>query len=593
MQKDSWLSKFLVWRVKHISNKNLVWILSIVVGIASGLAAVILKSSTHFIQDLLTRDFDIKYLNYLYLAYPLIGIMLSILFIRYLNHNKLGKGLSHILYDIGKRSSLIKRDKTYSHVVTSALTVGFGGSVGLEAPIVTTGSAIGSNIGRFLHMGYKNRSLLIGCGAAGAIAAIFNAPIAGVIFTMEVLLLELTIPSFIPILLAAITGNIVTKVILGEEILFYHEMELTFALGHVPFYIALGIICGLMSVYFTRINSVIEKFFDRFKGRFSKGLIGGVLLGVLILFFPALYGEGFPAIKSLLDNDPAALFNNSFFYGLVENPIFLLVFIAALILLKVMAMTLTISGGGNGGIFAPSLFMGALTGFLFARTNNFLNIAMPIPESNFALVGMAGLVSGVMHAPLTGIFMIAEITSGYELVVPLMLVSAISYATFKYFEPHSIYTKQLAKRGDLLAGDKDRTILTNLKLKRVIEKDLQTITPDKNLGALVELVAKSQRNIFPVVDEENTLNGIILLDDIRQIMFKPEKYETVFVKDLMHPPPAYVSPRDDMDKVMQKFQESGAWNLPVVDDGKYIGFLSKSKIFSIYRRMLINQAKEE
>jgi CIC family chloride channel protein len=592
MSMESIQSGILKWNYRHVSKKTLVLILSLIVGIASGLAAVILKTTTHYIQDWLTEGFEVSYLNYLYFAYPLFGILLTVLFIVYLNKDKLGHGLSHILYTISRRSSLVERDKTYSHMATSALTVGFGGSVGLEAPIVITGSAIGSNIGSFFHLNYQTRTLLIGCGAAGAIAAIFNAPIAGVIFTLEVLLLQLAVPSFIPLLLSAIAGNVVTKLLLGEEILLHFEVDAdAFQLWQIPFFVGLGIITGLVATYFARITYWLESWFAKFKSRWTKWLIGGSLLGVLILLFPPLYGEGFDTIKNLFNNNPEALLENSPMYGFLSDHWLMLAFITLVMFMKVFAMNFTLGGGGNGGYFAPSLFIGAIAGFAFARGINMLDITEPLPEPIFALVGMAGAMSGILHAPLTGIFIIAEITSGYELVVPLMIVSVISYATMIYFEPHSMYTKQLERKGDLIIRNKDRAVLTNMSLKRVIEKDLITVQPEQSLGDLVEVVAQSKRNIFPVVDDEGMFQGVIMLDDIRTIMFKPDKYGEVLVRNLMHSPPALVESSQDMDQVMQKFQETGAWNLPVVDEGKYIGFLSKSKIFSIYRTMLIKQTK--
>ncbi|MCH8330404.1 MAG: chloride channel protein [Bacteroidetes bacterium] len=479
----------------------------------------------------------------------------------------------------------------WSHMATSALTVGFGGSVGLEAPIVITGSAIGSNMGSLLHLGYKSRTLLIACGTAGAISGIFNAPIAGVLFTIEVLLLEMTVPAFIPILFAAIAGNVTTKLLLGEEILFFHDLQHPFLLEHIPWFILLGIICGFVSLYFNRLTFWIEGLFTKINGRYKKGLIAGVLLGGLILLFPPLYGEGFESIKALLTNNPEALLENSFVSNFSNNLFVTLAFITAIMFMKVVAMNVTLAGGGNGGYFAPSLFVGAIAGFVFAQLINMTGF-IHIPLSNFTLVGMAGVLTGVLHAPLTGIFIIAEITSGYELMIPLMIVSGISYATIRLFDSESIYAKQLARSGHRMTTDKDKTVLTHLSLKRVMETDLKTVKPEMSLGEMIEIVAHSSRNIFPVVDEEEQLRGIILLDDIRHIMFKPDKYEQVFVKDIMHAPPAQVSLDEPMEEVMQKFQNTGAWNLPVVEDGIYVGFLSKSKIFSFYRRLLINQQKE-
>ena len=582
----------LIWRTKYISTRNFVLILSIIIGIAGGLAAAILKFLVHSIQYLLFELREIIIVEYLYLIFPLIGLLLTVAFIVIFNRNKLGHGIPNILYNINKKAGIIEEDKMYSHMISSSLTVGFGGSVGLEAPIVTTGSAIGSNLGRLFHLDYKNRLLMIGCGAAAATSAIFAAPIAGIVFALEILLLELSVPSFIPLLLASVTGMIVASVLDSTETLAVYDMEYVLMLREVPLYILLGIITGLVSIYFSRSVYFIEEKFLKIKNRLPKAVLAGILVGFLIFLFPPLYGEGYDAIRQILADKPTLLVQDSLAEGMLDQVWVLPVFVFALLVFKAIATPLTIAGGGNGGVFAPCIFLGAATGFLFARIFNIAPFDFKLIESSFALVAMAGLMSGVMHAPLTGIFLIAEMTTGYSLIIPLMIVSAISYFTVMFFEPHSIYTKQLALKGLLLTRNKDAQVLTLLNINRVIEKDLKTVDPGESLGGLVDVVSHSRRNIFPVVDQEQKLCGIILLDDIREVMFKPDLYEEMKVIELMHAPPAYVYINDPMDVVMKKFDESGAWNLPVLEGEKYIGFLSKSKIFNVYRSMLIQQTKE-
>lgn len=592
MDVGALLSKFLLWRARHISKENFLFILSIIVGIASGLAAVTLKSATHFIQMLLTNEFEFTPLNYLYLAYPMVGMLLVGLFVKYFNKNKLGHGVPNVLYSISKRGGFIERDKTYSHMITSAITVGFGGSVGLEAPIVTTGSAIGSNLARIFSLSHKQRTLLVGCGAAAAISGIFNSPITGVVFALEILMLELSVPALIPLLLAAITGTVVSKLLLGDHLMFEFNLLQGFMLKHLHLYVALGLLAGLFSVYYTRSTNAIEAWFSKYDDRVKRAMIAGPLLGVLIFILPPLYGEGFNTLKLIFSGHSELLMANSMLHQFRDHTWVLMLFVLATLLVKVVASSLTTGGGGNGGVFAPSLFTGGLLGFMFARLVKFLNISSDVSDVNFGLVGMAGIISGVMHAPLTGMFLVLEITQSYELIIPLMVVSVIAYATIHYFEPHSIYTSQLARKGHLLFGNKDRQVLTLMKLEKAIEKDLKIVHPDQLLGDLVKQVAKSKRNIFPVLDDENVLKGIITLDDVREIMFKQEKYSTVYVKELMHAPPAFIDLNEDMEQVMKKFDKTGAWNLPVTSDGKYVGLLSKSKIFNIYRKLLIDQAKD-
>jgi chloride channel protein, CIC family len=575
--------------MKHLSNKNFVLILAGFIGLITGCAAVILKESVHFIQHTLRDIVTLE--DYLYFALPLIGILLTVVFSHYILKQKTGHGITQILYDISKNSSIVHRTKMYSRMITSALTVGFGGSVGLEAPIVVTGSAIGSNIGKMMHLNYKKRTLLIGCGAAGAISAIFNSPVAGVIFSLEVILADVTIGMFIPLLIASVTGALVSLTLLGDDVLFSFKLVDSFKASDTPLYILLGIVCGLVSVYFTRMTYKIEGLISRVRNIFGKAIVGGILLGLIILVFPPIYGEGYNTIKLMLAGKESDIFSRSFFINDLENAWLFLVFVFGVILIKPIASALTIGSGGSGGIFAPSLFLGGVTGFLFAAITNIVTWGN-VSTSNFTLVGMCGVMSGVLYAPLTAIFLIAEITSGYELFVPLMLVSAIAYITSSFFEKHSLYTKHLIERGDLIQDDKDRQVLSQINLTKIIEKDLLSINPDENLDALVDLVQISTRNIFPVVSENDELLGVITLDDIRHIMFDLEKRRHTKVRSLMHSPPAFVSSHENMQSVMDKFEQTGAWNLPVIDDGKYKGFLSKSRIFNTYRTKLIRANKE-
>ena len=591
MRLSPLLVKFLIWRMKHISNKNFVLILGAVIGAIAGLAAVTLKQTVHLIQIWLTSDFDIEFANYFYIGYPMIGILITVVYSRYYLKEKLGHGITQLLYDISKRSSIIKRSKMYSRMIASAITVGFGGSVGLEGPIVVTGSAIGSNIGHLMHMNYKKRTLLIGCGAAGAISAIFNSPIAGVIFALEVILADITIAMFIPLLIASVAGSLISLLLLGNDVLFSFTLKDTFTADDVPFYALLGLVCGLVSVYFIRTTFWVERQIKKIKNYILRGLIGGVLLGILIFLVPPMYGEGYDTIKQLLNEQGRTILHTSLFFSEMNNILLVIFFLFAIIIIKPLASAITLGAGGSGGIFAPSLFMGGVTGFLFAATINVLEIGN-ISLSNFTLVGMCGIMSGVLHAPLTAIFLIAEITSGYGLFVPLMLVSALAYSTSTIFEKHSFYAKNLIERGDLIQYDKDRQVLKLIDLSKIIEKDLLTIEPEATLNDLVKLVRRSKRNIFPVVNEDNQLLGVITLDDIREIMFDEEERKATTVKSLMHSPPAQVSSDEDMESVMSKFEMTGAWNLPVIDNNNYIGFLSKSRIFNTYRKKLIRQHKE-
>ena len=585
MKFNQILLNFLIWRIKHINTRNFTMILSAVIGAIAGLAAVLLKETVHLIQHFLLEGDHADVDNFLIYFYPLIGIMITVLITRYYWKEKLGHGITDILFAISQKSSILLRGKMYSRMITSAITVGFGGSVGLEAPIVVTGTAIGSNIGRLMHLDYKNRTLLIGCGAAGAIAGIFNSPITGVIFSSEVILAGLGFATFIPLLIAAVCGSLVSLALLGDDILFSFALKDPFLASDTPYFILLGVLCGLISVYFTRLTYFVDKKITKIKNYALRGLIGGLLLALIIFFFPPIYGEGYDTIKLLLNANESDMIFQSFFSLNYGNPLVFALFMLGVVFFKPIASSLTIESGGSGGIFAPSLFLGGVVGFLFAFSVNYISPA-EISLSNFTLVGMCGIMSGVLHAPLTAIFLIAEITGGYTLFVPLMLVSAIAFSTISYFEKYSIYTKRLIERGDYIPHDKDKQLLSGIKIKKLIEKDLISIKPEQKLSDLVNAVRKSKRNIFPVVNDDGKLVGIITLDDIRDIMFDEVAREETIVSSLMSDPPAFVSSNDSMQSVMNTFEITGAWNLPVLKDGKYIGFVSKSRIFNAYRTKL-------
>lgn len=591
MNANTILNKFFAWRIKNIQHKHFVLFLSLIVGLLSGFAAVIIKNSVHFIQELIATGFTQNLHNYLYFVFPLIGLFLTYIIIKYVIRMPVGHGIPGVLYAISKKNSIVKFFSTYASVLTSALTVGFGGSVGLEGPTVSTSSALGSNLGRFLKLDYKTTTLLIGCGAVGAMSGIFNAPIAALVFALEVFMFDLTLASMIPFLVASVSAALTSRMMLGDNVLFNIQIQDQFVASNVPFYILLGIFTGLMSVYFNKMFWFIEDMFEKINKPFIRLLIGGSLLGVLIFFIPPLYGEGFVTIKMLFSGNYMSIVNNSIFYNQQNNILLMIGLLFALMFFKVVASALTFGAGGVGGVFAPSLFVGASGGFVFAKTINYLGISS-ISESNFTLVGMAGLIAGVLHAPLTSLFLIAEITSGYELIIPLMITATISYLTSKYFVPHSIYNMQLAKRGELITRHKDKAVLTLMNLHSEVENDFNIIKPDSTLGDLVKIVSKSKRNLFPVVDDEGLLNGIITLDNIRDIMFKPELYNEVKIESLMIQPLDCINSNDTMDIVMDKFSKTKAWNLPVIDKDNYKGFVSKSKLFNAYRKMLIDFSEE-
>jgi len=590
------MQRFLQWRQEHISEKQFILILSFLVGICTAVAALFLKGLIHLIQNFLTDHFDATSANWLYLIYPAVGIFLTMLFIRYVVRDDISHGVTKILYAISQKKARIKGHNMYSSVIASALTIGFGGSVGAEAPIVLTGSAIGSNLGQFFHIERRKLMLLVGCGAAGAIAGIFKAPIAGLVFTIEVLMIDLTMSSLLPLMVSCITAATVSYIFTGTEAMFEFNMDSPFEMERIPHVILLGILCGLVSLYFTRMMNRCENMFRRFAQRpYMKLLIGGVMLSILIFLFPPLYGEGYNTITLLLNGTTSAewdtLMNNSLFYGFGDV---LLLYLILIVLFKVFASSATNGGGGCGGIFAPSLFLGCITGFVWARISNMLALGgIEVTEKNFALLGMAGLMSGVMHAPLMGIFLIAELTGGFDLFLPLMITSVSAYLTIVVFEPHSIYSMRLAKKGELLTHDKDKAVLTLMKVESVVEKNFETVNPDMELGQLVGVISRAKRNLFPVLDNGGRLLGIVQMDDIRHIMFRQELYRRFTVDKLMVEAPCRLSVNDSMEVVIRKFDDTGAWNLPVDDaDGRYLGFVSKSKVFASYRQMLVDFSEE-
>lgn len=568
-----------------LSRKQFVFLASILVGLTAGLAAILLKTFVHYIFFIATYE-KLSNFKYLYLILPVIGIFLTVLVVKKILKGKLNKGLSQIHYSIAKKSSILPKNQMYDQVITSSLTIGFGGSTGLEAPIVITGAALGSNFSRTYHLNHNERTLLLACGIAAGIGAAFNAPIAGVLFALEVLLLDISISAFTPLILAAATGALISKIISHEDILLSFRLKQSFDYTNVPFYAILGVLAGLISVYHSRAFTKIEGLFHRHPGRdYRKVIVGGLILAALIAVFPSLFGEGYQSIKILSQQNPEKLLDNSIFQMYQSNEWLVLSFVGILIFMKSIATGLTLGSGGNGGNFAPALFVGAYLGFFFSRILNMLHVSK-IAENNFTIVGMAGVLSGLYHAPLTAIFLIAEITGGYTLMIPLMIVSSISYAISKYFEPFSMDTKRMAQSGDIFTDDRDQNVLTTIKTTDFIDKDYPHVSIYDKLQKVVEIVSTSTRNVFPVTDKENNLIGIIELDNIRDVMFRTELYETVSAKELITKVSSTVSSNDRMQEVMKQFDDTGNWILPVVDDNKFVGFISKSAVFSGYRNKL-------
>lgn len=582
---DLWM-KFVIWREHHIKESKFVIFLALIVGIVCGFAAQLLKYLIHLIANALTSGLSTTSANWLYLVYPVIGILIVTLFLKFVVKDNISHGVTKVLYAISRRKSRLKKKNMYASLISSSITIGFGGSVGAEGPIVFTGAAIGSNFGQAFRLSPKILMILVGCGAAAGIAGIFRAPIAGMLFTLEVLMIDLTGMTVMPLLISSIAGATVAYVLEGYTSEFFFSQSEPFLTNRIPFTILLGIFCGLVSLYFTRIMFLMETLFSKLPNKFFKIITGGAILAVLIFIFPPLYGEGYGAIENLLEGDISKVVDGTFFYVDRDNVWFLVLFIGAVMMFKAFATSATNGAGGVGGTFAPSLFVGALCGFLFAYILNNLDIGVHLSQKNFALMGMAGVMSGVMHAPLMAIFLTAEMTGGYDLFLPLLIVSLLAYMTIKLFLPYSIYTMRLARAGDLLTHEKDKAVLTLLKLDNVIENDFKCVKPEMNLKEMVDTISVCNRNLFPVVDNEGMLKGVVVLDEIRNIMFRSDLYKKMHVSRFMSAVPATIELTDSMEKVMETFDKTNAWNLPVVDKGKYVGFVSKSKIFTSYRRVL-------
>lgn len=588
-------SKFFSYLYKRLSPRQFILLLSFIVGIGAAIAAQLLKWLIHQIEHILTSQFDVTSSNWLFLVYPIIGILLTALFIKYIVRDNIGHGVTKILYAISRRQGHIRKHNRWTSVIASAITIGFGGSVGAESPIVLTGSAIGSDLGRICRLDHKTLMLLIGCGASAAVAGIFKAPIAGLVFTLEVLMIDLTMASLLPLLVSCLTATCLTYALTGTEAMFSFDLINPFTVERVPTAILLGIFCGLISLYFTRTMNSFEQVFGRIKNLYAKVALGGSVLALLIYFFPPLYGEGYGTISTLLNArsqvDVDNVMNNSLFYGHSE---YLLLFLALIILFKVFATTATNGGGGCGGTFAPSLFLGCIGGFVFAQVWNYYQFfGISVPATNYALLGMAGVMSGVFHAPLTGVFLIAELTGGYQLFIPLMIVSTASYLTINTFEPHSIYSMRLARKGELLTHHKDKSILTLMTLDAIIEKNRPLLSPDMYLGHIVQTISACKSLHFAVVDKLGVLLGVININKIRKIIFRSELYRVYTAEMLMQKPQVTLNTEDSMSTIMDKFQKCDAGTLPVLkSDGKFVGFVSRTHLYASYRQIMKDFSEE-
>ena len=584
MSENRFLNRVNNFKIRYLSGHRFLYVMAAVVGLGVGLAAVVIKNLVHFIREALQNGFQGEYSRYYLFLLPLIGILLVVVYIKFVNKRPVGHGIPGVLFSISKNNGIIRSHNLYSSVITSALTVGFGGSVGLEGPTVATGGAIGSNIGKAFKLSYKEITLLISCACAGALSAIFKAPIAGIVFALEVIMLDLTMWAVVPLLIASATAALTSYLFLGQNVLYQFNLTDQFQMGQIHWYLILGAGIGLLSVYFTKSYIRISEFFEKIGSPWKRLLLAGGILGVIIFLFPPLYGEGYDVVNLELRGEYLHLFENTFFEGWGQSFGLIVLYLLLIIFIKVIATTLTFAAGGIGGIFAPTLFMGANTGLLFGLVLNQLGIDVSL--SNMALVGMGAMIAGVVHAPLTAIFLIAEITGGYELFFPLMLAATISYGTTRYFVKNSVYTVQLAKRGELMTHHKDRNILLMMKVTDLIETNFKTVSPDQTLRDLVSIITTSSRNIYPVVDEQRKLQGIVKLDDIRHIMFNQEMYDVTKISDLMVIPEWTVETTEQMEEVARKFTESGRYNFPVLQKGKYLGFVSRARVFSSYREML-------
>ena len=587
----NWINRAVAWRIATIPEKNFIYLLSLFVGLLSGLAAFTLKNLIHFVEVRITEWVSVDSISYWYLIYPMIGIFLTVLFVKFIIKDNIGHGVAKILFAISKKNSKLKPHNSYSSMVASSLTIGLGGSVGAEAPIVLTGASIGSNLARIFKLNYKYITLMVGCGAAGAIAGIFNAPIAGIVFTLEVLMIDLTMAYLVPLLISAVSATALTSFFMGEGLMLRFTNVSPFQMGNIWFYILLGIFTGLLGFYFTRSAMYLESKFSSIKNWVVRLLLGGITLGLLIFIFPPLWGEGYKSIMVIFSGAGKSLLNNSLFFEYKNNPYVLLAFLAAILIFKVFAMSATTGSGGVGGIFAPTLFLGAIGGFFLVKSlNTFYKLGLP--EDNFAIAGMAGMMAAVMHAPLTGIFLTVEMTKGYGMFVPLMITATVAYLTIMRFEPHSVYTKRLAQSGDLITHHKDKAVLLLMELKQLIETDFEILLPSASLRDLVKAISKSDRNLFPVVDENGILKGMVKLSEVKNLIFEPDLYDSVKVKDIMYMPEFFISPYDNMEMVAEKFESSGRYNLAVIDNGKYLGFISRAVVFSKYRKTLQNVSNE-
>ena len=585
------LRKFLIWKYKHISERQFIYISSAIIGLMAGLGAVTLKNLTHFIQQLLEGELIKEIHQAFYFIFPIIGFLLVLIIIKYFIRKKIGHGIPSTLYAISKQKGIMPQHQMWASIITAPLTVGFGGSVGLEGPTVATGAALGSNFARFFHLNQSTRTLLIGAAAAGAMSSIFKAPIAAIVFAVEIFSLELTLTSMVPLLLASITAVLTSYFFFGDDVLLHFKLQDKFELNDVLFYVLLGITSALASIYFSKVYFFIGDFFKKIKNPYHKMLIGGFILGVIVFFIPPLFGEGYEVINNILRGNVFKVVTNNIFHTVTDNYLIIILLLIGLILFKIIATSLTFGAGGIGGIFAPTLFTGSLTGYVFAMIINHTKLFNhQLSHTNFAMVGMAGLMAGILQAPLTAIFLIAEITGGYELFVPLMIVASISFIATKKYIPHNIYASELAKRGELITHDKDKNVLMLMDVDKVIETNFIILTPDMKLGEVVKnAVSKSSRNHFPVVSEENEFLGVLTLDDIRNIMFETKLYDEVSVSSLMQSVPEVIDyDKDTMEVIMNKFITTVAWNLPVIKDGKYFGFISKSRLLTAYRRKLLD-----
>ncbi|WP_456464165.1 chloride channel protein [Lutibacter sp.] len=583
--------KFLKWRYQHISNKQFIQIASAVIGLLAGLGAVVLKNITHFIQRLLEGEFIRDIHQAFYFIFPIIGLLIVLFVIKYLVKKKVGHGIPSTLYAISKQKGIMSRHQMWASLITAPLTVGFGGSVGLEGPTVATGAALGSNFARLFHLNQTTRTLLIGAAAAGAMSSIFKAPIAAIVFAVEIFSLELTLASMIPLLLASITAILTSYFFLGDDVLLHFQIQDKFILNDVLFYVFLGVVTATISIYFSKAYFAIDDKFKQFANPYKRLLIGGFLIGIMVYFIPPLFGEGYETINNILKGNVGDVIINNIFQTEINNIWIIILLLIGLIVFKVVAMSLTFGAGGIGGVFAPTLFTGSISGYVFAIIVNYSNIfSHQLSLTNFAMVGMAGLMAGVLQAPLTAIFLIAEITGGYELFVPLMIVASISFIITKIYVPHNIYAAELARRGELITHNKDKNVLMMLDLDKLIETNFVLLYPEMTLGEVVNnAVVKSSRNHFPVVNEEHEFLGILTLNDIRSIMFDKDLYDKVKVGSLMHSASDIIYyEKDSAEEILNKFKMSGAWNLVVLKNGKYFGFMSKSRLLTAYRRKLID-----